>query len=295
MKPAPFAYHRPATIPETIALLAELAPQEGRVLAGGQSLVPIMAFRLARPAHLIDINRVAGLDRLEIADGRLRIGARVRHAAFHRPVAAGPLGALLATVVRDIAHYPIRMRGTFCGSLAHADPAAEWGLVAATLDAELVALSRRGERTIPASDFFQGVMETALSPDELLVEARLPLLPAACRFGFAEFSRRPGDYALAMALAVLEIEGGVIANPLLGVGGVEACPRRLAAAEAVLAGAAPSRGSIPRGGRDCRRCASSRSKIRKPTRSTGASWSRRWSAGARQAGSAHDRPGRRLR
>jgi aerobic carbon-monoxide dehydrogenase medium subunit len=240
VKPAPFAYHRPATIPETVALLAELAPQEGRVLAGGQSLVPIMAFRLARPAHLIDINRVTGLDRLEVANGRLHIGARVRHAAFHRPVAARPLGALLATVVGDIAHYPIRMCGTFCGSLAHADPAAEWGLVAATLDAELVALSRRGERIIRASEFFQGVMETALAPDELLVEVSLPLLPAVMRFGFAEFSRRPGDYALAMALAVLGVEGGVITNPRLGIGGVEACPRRLFAAEAALAGAAPS-------------------------------------------------------
>jgi carbon-monoxide dehydrogenase medium subunit len=240
VKPAPFTYHRPATITEAIALLAELAPQDGRVLAGGQSLVPIMAFRLARPAHLIDINRVAGLDRLDVAEGRLRIGARVRHAAFHRSVAAGPLGALLATVARDIAHYPIRMRGTFCGSLAHADPAAEWGLVAATLDAELVAISRRGERTIRASDFFRGIMETALLPDELLVEARLPLLPAARRFGFAEFSRRPGDYALTMALAVLDIRGGVIANPLLGIGGAEACPRRLVAVEAALAGAVPS-------------------------------------------------------
>ena len=162
--------------------------------------MPIMAFRLARPAHLIDINRVAGLDRLEIADGRLRIGAQVRHAAFHRPVVAGPLGALLASVVCDIAHYPIRMRGTFCGSLAHADPAAEWGLVAVTLDAELVAVSRRGERTIPASDFFQGVMETALAPDELLVEARLPLLPAAlqvrlCRVQPPPRRLCPGDGA----------------------------------------------------------------------------------------------------
>jgi aerobic carbon-monoxide dehydrogenase medium subunit len=240
VKPAPFAYHRPATIPETIALLAELAPEEGRILAGGQSLVPIMAFRLARPAHLIDINRVAGLDRLEVADGRLRIRALVRHAAFHRPVVAGPLGALLATMVRDIAHYPIRMRGTFCGSLAHADPAAEWGLVAATLDAALVATSQRGERIIRVSDFFRGMMETALAPDELLVETSLPTLPPATRFGFAEFSRRPGDYALAMALAVLEIAGGVITNPLLGIGGVEAYPRRLFAAEAALAGAAPS-------------------------------------------------------
>ena len=132
------------------------------------------------------------------------------------------------------------MRGTFCGSLAHADPAAEWGLVAATLEAALVAISQGGERTIQASDFFQGVMETALAPDELLVEASLPLLPAVTRFGFAEFSRRPGDYALAMALVVLEIEGDKIVNPRVGIGGVEACPRRLAAAEAALAGAAPS-------------------------------------------------------
>jgi carbon-monoxide dehydrogenase medium subunit len=240
VKPAPFAYHRPATIPETTALLAELAPQEGRVLAGGQSLVPVMAFRLARPAHLIDINLVDGLDRLEAADGRLRIGARVRHAAFHRLVTPGPLGALLAIVAHDIAHYPIRMRGTFCGSLAHADPAGEWGVVAVTLDAELLAVSRHGERVVRAGDFFSGVMETALLPDELLAEARLPFLPASARFGFAEFSRRPGDYALAMALAVLEIRGGAIQNPLLGIGGAEHRPRRLAPVEAALTGAAPS-------------------------------------------------------
>src|SRR5207244_9836807 len=171
LKPAPFDYHRPATLPETVALLAELAPQDGRVLAGGQSLVPIMAFRLARPAHLIDINRVAGLDRLDVQNGQLRIGARVRHAAFHRPVEDGPLGALLATVVRHIAHYPIRLRGTFCGSLAYADPAAEWGAVAVTLDAELVARGAGGERRLTAHDFFRGAMETALRPDELLAEA----------------------------------------------------------------------------------------------------------------------------
>ena len=133
MKPAPFAYHRPTTLDETVRLLAELAPRDGRVLAGGQSLVPMMAFRLARPAHLIDINAVAGLDALAVRDGALRIGACVRHAEFHRPVDEGPLGTMLASIVRHIAHYPIRMRGTFCGSLAHADPAAEWCVVAATL------------------------------------------------------------------------------------------------------------------------------------------------------------------
>jgi carbon-monoxide dehydrogenase medium subunit len=239
VKPAAFTYHRPATVDQAAGLLAELASQDGRVLTGGQSLVPIMAFRLARPAHLIDINRVTGLDGLSMRDGQLRIRARVRHAAFHRPVEDGPLGALLATVVRHIAHYPVRLRGTFCGSLAHADPAAEWCLVAATLDAELVAISTRGERILAACDFFHGAMQTALLPDELLAEARLPLVPAGTRFGFAEFSRRTGDYAMAMALAVLRIEGGVISAPRLGIGGAEATPRRLAVAEAVLTGERP--------------------------------------------------------
>jgi len=239
VKPAPFAYHRPATIGDALQMLAELAPQEGRVLAGGQSLVPIMAFRLARPAHLIDINAVAGLDGLVVRDGVLRIGARVRHAAFHRPVVDGPLGVLLAAVVRHIAHYPIRLRGTFCGSLAHADPAAEWGVVAATLDAELVAVGVRGERRLAARDFFRGAMDTALAADELLAEALLPILPEDTRFGFAEFSRRIGDYAMAMALAVLRLEKGVITAPRIGLGGAEAAPRRIAAAEAVLLGQAP--------------------------------------------------------
>jgi aerobic carbon-monoxide dehydrogenase medium subunit len=239
VKSAPFAYHRPSTLTEAVHLLAELAPRDGRVIAGGQSLVPIMAFRLARPAHLIDINAVAGLGGLGERDGTLRIGARVRHAAFHHPVVDGPLGAMLAQVVRHIAHYPIRQRGTFCGSLAHADPAAEWGVVAATLDAELVALGPRGERRLAAAEFFQGALETALMPDELLTEARLPILPAGTGFGFSEFSRRAGDYAMAMALAVLRLEGGVIAAPRIGLGGAEATPRRIAAAEAVLCGEAP--------------------------------------------------------
>jgi aerobic carbon-monoxide dehydrogenase medium subunit len=239
VKPAPFAYRRPETLEEAVRLLAELAPQDGRVLAGGQSLVPIMNFRLARPAYLIDINAVAGLDRLAAEDGVLRIGARVRHATFNRPVDRGPLGAMLAGVARHIGHYPIRIRGTFCGSLAHADPAAEWGLVAATLDAEMVAVSTTGERRLAASDFFQGAMTTALKPDELLAEARLPILPANTRFGFAEFSRRAGDFAMAMALVVLEVEEDVITSARIGVGGAEAVPRRVAEAEAVLRGEGP--------------------------------------------------------
>ena len=240
MKPAAFRYHAPTTVAEAVALLAEVAPDDGRVLAGGQSLVPTMAFRLARPAHLVDINRIAELDRLGVADGRLTIGAGVRHAAFHRPVVAGPLGQLLSFVVRHIAHYPIRTRGTFCGSLAHADPASEWCLTATTLGAEMIAASARGTRTIAADGFFDGIMTTALAEDELLVETRLPLLADDARFGFYEFSRRAGDYALAMALVTYRLEDGAIVEPRVGIGGAETQPRRIAEAEQVLAGSAPN-------------------------------------------------------
>jgi len=239
VKPAPFVYHAPKTLDDALAHLAEFGPQDGRVLAGGQSLIPMMAFRMARPAHLVDINTVAGLDRLAVEDGVLSVGACVRHAAFHRPVVEGPTGTLLSHVVRDIAHYPIRLRGTFCGSLAHADPASEWCLTAVTLGAEIVAASRRGRRLIAADDFFAGLMATALAEDELLLEARLPLLAPDTRCGFYEFSRRAGDYALAMALVAFRLEDGVIAEPRIGIGGAEAQPRRIAAAEAVLAGRKP--------------------------------------------------------
>ncbi len=240
MKPAPFSYHAPKTVDEALSILAEVAPQDGRILAGGQSLVPTMAFRMARPAHLVDINNVRGLDRLSVDGGELAIGACVRHMAFQKQVVEGPLGALLGTVVKYIAHYPIRTRGTFCGSIAHADPASEWCLVAATLGATMVAKSVRGTRTIGADEFFQGIMSTALDEDELLAEVRLPLLPEDARFGFYEFSRRAGDYAIAMALATYRLERGKIAEPRIGVGGAEGAPRRIAEAEAILDGQAPS-------------------------------------------------------
>jgi aerobic carbon-monoxide dehydrogenase medium subunit len=239
VKPAPFSYHAPKTVDEAVAKLAELSSHDGRILAGGQSLVPMMAFRMARPAHLIDINNVAGLDRLAVEADTLSIAACVRHAAFHRPVVSGPTGALLSNVAANIAHYPIRLRGTFCGSLAHADPASEWCLTAVTLGAKLVALSSRGRRVIAADDFFEGMMMTALADDELLSEVRLPLLAPDTRFGFYEFSRRAGDYAIAMALATFRLEDGVIIEPRLGVGGAEGRPRRMAQAEAALVGQKP--------------------------------------------------------
>ena len=241
MKPAPFAYHAPRTVEEAVGVLAEVAPREGRVLAGGQSLVPAMALRLARPAHLVDINGVRELERIAVEGQELVIGACVRHAAFHRSVVDGPLGALLSAVARHIAHLPIRTRGTFCGSLAHADPASEWCLVAATLDARMVARSVRGARTIAAADFFRGAMTTALEADELLAEARVPLLAPDVRFGFSEFSRRAGDFAIAMALATYRLRNGIMADPRVGIGGVESAPRRIAQAEAALQGKRPGR------------------------------------------------------
>jgi len=239
MKPATFRYHAPKTVDEAVAALAEFGPQDGRVLAGGQSLVPTMAFRLARPAHLVDINGVEALNRLAVDGGKLAIGACVRHAAFHQPVCEGPLGKILTDVVAHIAHYPIRNRGTFCGSLAHADPSSEWCLVMVALDGEMVAKSAGGERIIAARDFFNGMMTTALREDELLVEARLPMLAADTRCGFYEFNRRAGDFALAAALAAYRVEDGKIVEPRLAVGGAESNPRRIAEAERALAGAEP--------------------------------------------------------
>jgi carbon-monoxide dehydrogenase medium subunit len=239
MKPAPFIRHVPRTLNEALKILGEVASEDGRVLAGGQSLVPVMAFRLAKPAHLVDINEVAGLDKITSDGKTLSIGACVRHAAFHKSVVDNPLGRLLAFVARHIAHYPIRVRGTFCGSLANADPASEWCLTAATLDAAMVAKSTRGERSIPAKDFFEGIMATALAQDELLAEVKFPLLAPDAMFGFNEFSRRAGDFAMAASLVTYRLQNGKIADVRLGVGGAEASPRRIEQAEAALNGQTP--------------------------------------------------------
>ena len=235
MKPAAFDYFRPASLSEALALLTKYK-DDCKILAGGQSLVPAMNFRLARPAILIDINDLGELDYIRADDSGLHIGALTRHAAFHRRVVDGPLGALLSRVARHIAHYPIRQRGTFAGSLAHADPASEWCLVATTLDAAIVAKSTRGDRIIAVGDFFNGTFATDLEPDELLVEVRLPVMVQGWRTGFYEFSRRAGDFALGMALAALRIEGSVVREARLGVGGVSDRAIRLDTLEGALVG-----------------------------------------------------------
>jgi len=235
MKPAPFEYFRPADVAEAIALLAEHG--DGcKVLAGGQSLVPAMNFRLVRPAILVDINDLDALGSISADASRLSIGALTRHAAFHRPVVEGPLGLLLSQVARHIAHYPIRQRGTFGGSLAHADPASEWCLVATTLGAEMVATSTRGQRAIGSAAFFKGTFSTALAADELLVDIRLPAMGPDWRFGFFEFSRRAGDYALGMALAAVQLSDGVVRDARLGIGAVAQRAIRLQDLERQLIG-----------------------------------------------------------
>jgi carbon-monoxide dehydrogenase medium subunit len=235
VKPARFDYHRPASLAEALELLSRHGGN-CKVLAGGQSLVPAMNFRLARPEMLIDINGLRELDRLEASAEGLRIGALVRHARFHKPVDDSELSRLLSRVVRHIAHYPIRQRGTFAGSLAHADPASEWCLVAATLSAVMTIASAEGERKVAADQFFRGLFTTAVAENELLTSIDIPALPAAAVGGFYEFSRRAGDFALAMALVVLVIEGGVIRWARLGLGAAADRPLRLAAVERMLEG-----------------------------------------------------------
>lgn len=242
MKPAPFVLHRPATLDDALSILADVSEEGGLVLAGGQSLVPMMALRVAYPPHLVDINNVEGLGTIGVEDDRLVIGATVRHAAFHRPVVEGCLGDMLAAVSRNIAHYPIRKRGTFCGSLAHADPSSEWCLVARTLDATLTLANVSGHRDVEAADYFVGAMSTAREPDEILVRARLPLLAATATFGFYEFNRRAGDFALGMCLATYSLEGGVMRSVRIGIGGIEETARRAEAAERLLEGQVPGSG-----------------------------------------------------
>jgi carbon-monoxide dehydrogenase medium subunit len=239
MKPAPFIYHRPTSVEEALSILAEVADDGGRVLAGGQSLIPMMALRVAYPPHLIDINEIPELNRTEVVDGHFVIGALTRHACFHEAVAPGPLGPLMKNVAHNIAHYPIRQRGTYCGSLAHADPASEWCLVTATLGGTIVARNHSGSREIPVSEYFDGVMATTLEADEMLVEVRLPLLTEDERFGFVEFNRRAGDFALGMSLVTLRVVDGVIADARVGIGGVEEHARRIAEAEEELVGKVP--------------------------------------------------------
>jgi aerobic carbon-monoxide dehydrogenase medium subunit len=213
VKPPPFEYHAPGTIDEACALLSSL--EDAKVLAGGQSLIPLLNFRLARPAHLVDINRLGGLDAISERDGGVSIQALVRQAAVEDSEVVASVCPLLAAAVRLVAHRVIRNRGTVCGSLAHADSASELPAVLLALDGHVIARSTRGDRVIRARELFTGIFETTLAPDELLVEAWFPASPGA--FAILEESRRHGDFALAGVVRAADTLAlfGVAPTPVL--------------------------------------------------------------------------------
>jgi len=239
VKPPRFEYHRAGSVDEVVALLAEYA-DEAKVLAGGQSLVPLLSLRLARPAHLVDINRVADLATIANGTG-MTVGAMVRHRAIERSDVVRKANPLLADAVRFIGHGAIRNRGTIGGSIAHADPAAELPAVLLALDGEVEARSARGTRSVPASALFEGFLTTSLEPDELLTAVRVPAWPAGTGWSFQEFSRRSGDFAIVGVAATVRLDGnGNVGEARLAFSGVDQVPVRATAAESLLAGATPS-------------------------------------------------------
>ncbi|RAY12863.1 xanthine dehydrogenase family protein subunit M [Actinomadura craniellae] len=239
MKPAPFEYHAPAGLEEAVGLLAELG-DEAKALAGGQSLIPMLALRLAVFDHLVDLRRVAGLRGIERRDGSLWIGAGTTQAAIQRSAEVAEAVPLLARATPLIGHFQIRSRGTIGGSIAHADAAAEYPAVALALGAEFEAMSPRGGRTIPAAEFFTGMWTTALADDELLTGIRFPVRPARSGYAIEEFARRHGDFALAGAAVAVELDGPRIRRCGIGLFGLGPTALRAAAAEAELAGADPA-------------------------------------------------------
>src|SRR5881392_4388921 len=239
MKPAPFDYFAPATLDEALALLAEHGG-DAKPLAGGQSLLPAMNFRLARPAVLVDLNRISELAYVRAESG-VAIGAMTRQRVVERSDVVARAAPLLAEALPSIAHPQIRNRGTLGGSLAHADPAAELPAVMLALEARFRAQSSTGERSIPVAEFFKGMLETALAPGELLVEIAIPALPARTGTAFLEMARRHGDYALVGVAAVvtLDTKGRCHTARIAGFS-VGDGPVLLAEAASVLAGQPPS-------------------------------------------------------
>ena len=238
MKMPAFCYHRPASVEEAIGLLAEYG-SDAKVLAGGQSLVPLLALRLSHPEHLVDIGRVGGLDSVDEGPGGFTVGAAARHSDVELSPVTGRAAPLVAAAMPHIGHRAIRNRGTVCGSLAHADPAAELPAVALATDAELVARSTGGERTVPAADFFLGYLTSALEETELLTAVRFPPWPARTGGAVAEVSRRHGDYALVGLAAVVGLgETNRVERAALAFFGAGSTPVRVSEAERVLIGEA---------------------------------------------------------
>jgi carbon-monoxide dehydrogenase medium subunit len=240
VKPPVFEYHRARSVPDALDCLSRL-DGDVKLLAGGQSLVPMLNFRLARPDHLVDLNGLNELDYVRASDGVIEIGAMTRH---HRVATNAQIRAalpLLTEAARSIGHYAIRQRGTLGGSLAHADPAAQLPLLAVALDAALVCRSSAGQRSVPARDFFQSIMTTALEPREILIGARFPKLPPRAGWGFEIFNQRHGDFAIVAVVLLLTLdEAGRVSDVKLAVGGIAATPVRFDEVTAQFTGRVPT-------------------------------------------------------
>jgi len=239
MKLPPVDYEAPKTVSEAVGLLAEYQ-DDASVLAGGQSLIPLLALRLARPAVLIDINGLAELSGVSAANGWVAIGAMTREYVAEESGTVASAVPLLAAALPLIGHEAIRSRGTIGGSLAHADPAAELPAVARALDAEFVVRSQAGERVIAAADWFEGYLTTSRRADELLVEVRFPAAAPGTGTSFQEVARRHGDFAIAGLAASLTLSGGAISDARLAFAGLSDMPVRAAGAEDLLDGERPS-------------------------------------------------------
>jgi CO/xanthine dehydrogenase FAD-binding subunit len=249
MKPALFRYYDPDTLDEALALLSEWG-DDAKILAGGQTLGPMLGLRVVRPRAVVDINRITGLDYRRETQAGLTIGALTRQQALEDDPALADRQPLVAEAIPYIAHRAIRNRGTVGGSLAHADPSAEWGGLVTALDAHLVVRRRAGERTIPAAELFTGLLDTAFQPDEILTEIRLPAWPSGAGWSFQELSRRHGDYAICGIACVLVLEADrTCCDVRIAAFGVEASPRRLPRAEEMLAGERPELPRILEAGR----------------------------------------------
>ena len=233
MKPAPFAYHKARSLDDAVAQLA--ANKDARLLAGGQSLIATLNMRLSAPSLLIDINGIGGLDGIALKDGRVGIGALVRHAQAERSDVIAKHAPLIARAMPHIAHVAIRNRGTLAGSIAFADPAAELPACLLALDGEVEATGPKGKRAIKAADFFKGLFDTALNPDEMLTAIRLPAADKDTRVGFAELARRHGDYAIVGLAACARAASKGLSDVRLAFFGVGDTPARAVKAEAALA------------------------------------------------------------
>jgi carbon-monoxide dehydrogenase medium subunit len=245
MKLPPFEYACPTSVSEAVALLAS-HEGEAKPLAGGQSLVPMMAFRVASPSLVVDLRKLAELRQIKISDEGVTLGAMVRWREILDDARLRTAQPLLVAAIEHVAHYQIRNRGTAGGSIAHADPAAEMPGIVLTCDAKIAVTGKAGARMIDAANFFEGPLMTALKPDEIITEIRLPAWPAKRRFGFQEFARRRGDFALAAAMLFYDDDGGKARNAHVGAIGVADTPVRLPAVEQVLNGSAIDEATIAR-------------------------------------------------